>query len=46
MMILDVASQHDEDIMSLRTTHGIALALCSMCVGGYYKEGGTTPVGS
>ena len=45
MMILDVANQHDEDIMSLQTTHEIALALCSMCVGGYYKQGGTTPVG-
>ena len=45
MMVLDVANQHDEDIMSLRTTHEIALALCSMCVGGYYKYGGTTPVG-
>ena len=45
MMIVDVANQHDEDIMSLGTTHEIALALCSMCVGGYYKQGGTTPVG-
>ena len=45
MMILDVANQDDEDIMSLRTAHEIALALCSMCVGGYYKQGGTTPVG-
>ena len=44
MMILDVANQHDEDIMSLRTTHDIALALCTLCVGGYYKQGGTTPV--
>ena len=44
-MVLDVTNQHDEDIMSLQTTHGIALALCSMCVGGYYKQGGTTPVG-
>ena len=44
-MVLDVANQHDEDIMSLQTTHEIALALCSMCVGGYYKQGGTTPVG-
>ena len=45
MMILDVANQDDEDIMSLRTAHEIALALCSMCVRGYYKQGGTTPVG-
>lgn len=45
MMTLDVLKEDDEDIMYLQAVHEIALVLCRMCVGGYYRYGGRTPVG-
>ena len=45
MMTLDVLIEDDEDIMCVQAVHEIALILCRMCVGGYYRYGGRTPVG-
>ena len=45
MMTLDVLEVDDEDIMCIQAVHEIALVLCRMCVGGYYRYGGRTPVG-
>ena len=45
MMALDVLDKNDEDIMCIRETHDVALALCRICVSGYYRYGGRTPVG-
>ncbi|CAF9914042.1 MAG: hypothetical protein ALECFALPRED_009216 [Alectoria fallacina] len=45
VMGLDVLEEDDEDIIGLQDAHGIALALCTLCVKGYYRYGGKTPVG-
>ena len=45
VMTLDVVNDDDDDIMRIQEARGIALALCRMCVGGYYRYGGRTPVG-
>ena len=45
LMSLDVLREDDEDIMCVRDAHESALTLCRMCVGGYYRHGGSTPVG-
>ena len=42
---LDVLNEGDEEIMSVQDAHEIAIALCRICVSGYYKYGGRTPVG-
>ena len=44
-MVLNVLNEDDEDIMFIQDAHEIALALCRLCVSGYYRCGGTTPVG-
>ena len=45
VMTLNVVNEHDEDIIVVQDARTIALALCRMCVGGYYRYGGRTPVG-
>lgn len=45
VMALDVLNDDDEDIIGIQDARGIALALCSNCVKGYYRYGGRTPVG-
>lgn len=45
MMSVDVLNKDDVDIMCIQDVHAIALALCRICVRGYYKYGGRTPVG-
>ncbi|CAD6589078.1 MAG: hypothetical protein ASARMPREDX12_003583 [Alectoria sarmentosa] len=45
VMGLDVLDKDDEDIIGSQDAHGIALALCTLCVKGYYRYGGKTPVG-
>ena len=42
---LDVLNEGDEEIMSIQDAHEIAIALCRICVSGYYRYGGRTPVG-
>lgn len=44
-MTLNVLNENDEDTMCVGEAHEIALALCRMCVSGYYRYGGRTPVG-
>lgn len=45
VMTLDVLDANEEDIMCFRETYDIALLLCTICVKGYYRYGGRTPVG-
>lgn len=45
MIDLDVLDEDEEDIMSIREAHEIASALCRVCVSGFYRYGGRTPVG-
>ncbi|KAL9068030.1 MAG: hypothetical protein Q9161_006475 [Pseudevernia consocians] len=45
VMTMDVLNEDDEDIMCIQEPHGIAVALCRVCVSGYYRYGGRTPVG-
>lgn len=45
LISLDVLNEGDEEVMSIQDAHEIATALCRICVGGYYKYGGRTPVG-
>lgn len=45
MMTLNVLNEDEEDIMYIRNAYEVALTLCRMCVGGYYRYGGETPVG-
>ena len=42
---LDVLNEGDEEIISIQDAHEIAIALCRICVSGYYRYGGRTPVG-
>ena len=45
LISLDVLNEGDEEIMSIQDAHEIAIALCRICVSGYYRYGGRTPVG-
>ena len=45
LISLDVLNEGDEEIMSIQDAHEIAIALCRICVRGYYRYGGRTPVG-
>ena len=45
LLSLDVLNEGDEEIMSIQDAHEIAIALCRICVSGYYRYGGRTPVG-
>ena len=45
LMSLNVLNEGDEEIMSIQDAHEIAIALCRLCVSGYYRYGGRTPVG-
>ena len=45
LMSLDVLNNDDEEVMSIQDANEIATALCRVCVRGYYRYGGTTPVG-
>ena len=44
-MSVDVLNERDEEVMSIQDAHEIAVALCRICVSGYYRYGGRTPVG-
>ena len=45
ILALDVLDEDEEDILSIREAREIASALCRICVRGYYRYGGRTPVG-
>ena len=45
LIVLDVLDECEEDIMTIRQADEIASALCRVCVSGFYRYGGRTPVG-
>ena len=45
MVTLNVFSERDENVMCVQDARELASALCRICVGGYYRYGGRTPVG-